>query len=88
MIYLFSQLSVALCFYASLAIGKKIMPPLYALLGVLFLEGIQYYHLHAIDFNDNTLELGLWALTILFFYEALTKNSVKNWFLTGLFCWF
>jgi len=41
--------------------------------------------LHAIDFNDNTLELGLWALTILYFYQAALKNKLSDWILTGIF---
>jgi 4-amino-4-deoxy-L-arabinose transferase-like glycosyltransferase len=85
MIYLFSQLSVATCFWAIWQLGKKILPPLYALISVLLLEGIQYYNFHAIDFNDNTLEVGLWALTILFFYQAIHKKDFVNWSLTGLF---
>lgn len=84
-IYLFSQLSVAICFWAVWTLAKKILPPMYALLSVLLLEGIQYYNLHAIDFNDNTLELSLWALTALFFYQALVKQSWRDWLLTGLF---
>jgi 4-amino-4-deoxy-L-arabinose transferase-like glycosyltransferase len=55
MTYLFSQLSVAICFFAVWQLGKKILPPLHALIAVLLLEGIQYYNFHAIDFNDNTL---------------------------------
>lgn len=84
-IYLFSQLSVAACFWATWELGKKFLPPVYALIGVLLLESMQYYNLHAIDFNDNTLELGLWALTILYFYQASLKNSLSDWLLTGLF---
>ncbi|HSW94117.1 MAG TPA: glycosyltransferase family 39 protein [Gammaproteobacteria bacterium] len=85
MIYLFSQLSVAICFWATFQLGKKYLPPLYALIAVLLLESMQYYNLHAIDFNDNTLELGLWALTILYFYQATRENKLSDWLLTGLF---
>lgn len=84
-IYLFSQLSVAACFWAVWKLGNKFLQPIYALIAVLLLEGIQYYNLHAIDFNDNTLELGLWALTVLYFYQATLKNKVSDWLLTGLF---
>ena len=72
-IYLFSQLSVALCFWAVWKIGKKILPPMYAFIAILLLECIQYFNLHAIDFNDNTLELGFWSLTTLFFYKRCTN---------------
>lgn len=87
-IYLFSQLSVAACFWAVWKLGKKFLPPIYALIGVMLLESMQYYNLHAIDFNDNTLELGLWALTILYFYQATLKNKLSDWLLTGFFAGF
>ena len=85
MIYFFSQLSVGACFWAIWKLGKKMLPPIYVVVGVMLLESMQYYNLHAIDFNDNTLELGLWALTILFFYNAVVKNKLPDWLLTGLF---
>jgi len=84
-IYLFSQLSVAVCFWAVWRLSKKMLQPMYALLAVLLLESMQYYNFHAVDFNDNTLELSIWALTILFFYQALTTSRLRDWLLTGFF---
>jgi 4-amino-4-deoxy-L-arabinose transferase-like glycosyltransferase len=84
-VYLFSQLSVAICFMATWELAKKMLPPANALLAVLFLEGVQYYSLHAIDFDDNTLELGIWALIILFFYKSFTEKNRVNWLMTGVF---
>jgi 4-amino-4-deoxy-L-arabinose transferase-like glycosyltransferase len=83
--YFFSQLSVGICFFAVWCLGKKMLPPLYAFVGVLLLEGVQYYSLHAIDFNDNTLELAVWALTILSFYNALNYQRYQDWLFTGVF---
>lgn len=88
MVYLFSQLSVAACFWAVWQIAKTMLSPAYALISILILEGVQYYNFHAIDFNDNTLELGLWALTIYYFYLALRFSGNLNWVLTGLFAGF
>lgn len=86
MVYLFSQLSVVVCFWAVWQLAKHLFPSkIYALISVLLLEGIQYYHFHAIDFNDNTLELGLWALAIFYFYQALSKPTYRAWILTGIF---
>lgn len=85
MLYLFCQLSVAASLTAVWVLGKKIMPPIYALAAVLLLEGIQYYNFHAIDFNDNTLELGLWAASIYFFYQAMHKKTLTAWLMTGIF---
>lgn len=84
-VYLFSQLSVGLCFWAVWKLGQRIFSPLYACVSVMLLEGVQYYHLHAFDFNDNTLELGLWAITIYFFYCALKDKKFWPWLLTGVF---
>jgi 4-amino-4-deoxy-L-arabinose transferase-like glycosyltransferase len=85
MIYLFSQLSVVACLTSVWMLGKKIVSPVYALTAVLLLEAIQYFNLHAIDFNDNTLELGLWAAAIYFFYQAVQKRTITAWLLTGIF---
>lgn len=88
MIYLFSQLSVIICFWAVWRLAKEILPRTHALIAVLMLEVVQYYHFHAIDFNDNNLELSLWALTTYFFYRALSpKYPAKTmaWLLTGGF---
>lgn len=84
-IYFVSQLSVAICFWALWQLGKKILPPVFAFLSVLLLEGVQYYNFHAIDLSDNTLELGFWSLTILFFYQATRVKTAYYWILTGLF---
>lgn len=89
-IYLFSQLSVGICFFAVFLLANKIVPPFYALIAVILLEGIQYYNFHAIDFNDNTLELCTWGLTSYFFYcatstQAHTAKNISQWVLTGFF---
>jgi 4-amino-4-deoxy-L-arabinose transferase-like glycosyltransferase len=83
--YFFSQLAVGICFWSVWRLGSKMLSPAFALLGVMLLEGVQYYSLHAIDFNDNTLELALWSLTVLNFYNALHSRSYRDWMLTG-FC--
>lgn len=85
MVYLFSQLSVVICFWATWQLAKEMLPPIYALISVMMLELVQYYNFHAIDFNDNTLELSLWALTIYFFHQALCKAKTRDWVLVGIF---
>ncbi len=88
MIYLFSQLSVILCFWAVWRLAKEILSPAHALIAVLMLEVVQYYNFHAIDFNDNTLELSLWTLTTYYFYRALSPRypaKIVEWLFTGLF---
>ncbi len=83
MIYLFSQICVISCMWAMWQLGKKILSPIHALIAVLLLECMQYFNFHAIDFNDNTLELSLWGLASYTFYLAVHGNSIA-WMLTGL----
>ncbi len=85
MTYLFCQLSVITAFWVVWRIGKEILNPAYALVSVMVLEGVQFFNFHAIDFNDNTLELSTWALTIYFFYQALRSPRLTSWLLTGIF---
>lgn len=87
-IYFFSQCSVALSLCAVWALARKMLSAPKALLSVLILETVQYFNLHAIDFNDNTVELGLWATTVYVFYIALTVQPFKQrcfaWTMTGI----
>ena len=84
-IYLFCQITVVTCFWAVWQLGKKMLPPVYALLAVMLLEFMQYYNLHSIELNDNTLELAFWSLTALFFYQALTRARWRDWLLVAVF---
>jgi 4-amino-4-deoxy-L-arabinose transferase-like glycosyltransferase len=83
-VYLCSQLSVAICFWAIWNLAKQMLTPMLACASVLILECIQYYNLHAIDFNDNTLELSCWAITCLTFYNALHSTRRRDWVMLGL----
>lgn len=84
-VYLLSQIFIVLGFWAVWQLGKKILTPVYALLAAMLLEGVQYFNFHSIDFDDNTLEIGLWGLLVLFFYRALKNHTYRDWILTGIF---
>jgi 4-amino-4-deoxy-L-arabinose transferase-like glycosyltransferase len=84
MVYLFGQLSIALCFWAVWKLGKKILTPAYAFLAVLLLETNPGFNISAINLNDNTLEVGLWAAAAWFFYQAIKTEKLRNWCWLGL----
>lgn len=84
-LYLFSQLCVITCLWAVWKLGKKIITPAQTCLAIFLLETLQYFNLHSLDFNDNTLELGLWALTCYYFYRAMRENTYVTWIATGVF---
>ncbi len=87
-IYLFSQLSVALCLGFVWKTARQMLAPIPALISVLILEGVQYFNFHSIDFNDNNLELSLWASISYFFYLALRDERRKDWLLVGVLAGF
>jgi len=72
-----------LCFWSVWKLGKKILDPIYALIAVFLLEGIQYYTIAAVDFNDNVLEIGIWAAIALFFYNAIKEQKTLSWLAVG-----
>lgn len=84
LIYAFSQLSVVTCFFVVWKLGTKITNQCYALVAVFLLQTMQYYTLASVDLNDNVLELGIWALIILYFYEALLSQKIRYWLSVGL----
>jgi hypothetical protein len=83
-IYLASQLSVIICFWAVWRLARKILPPWQALLSVILLEANTYYNVIALQFNPNILMLPIWALSALVFYNAISSNKMRWWMLTGL----
>jgi 4-amino-4-deoxy-L-arabinose transferase-like glycosyltransferase len=85
MIYLFSQITVVICFFAIWRLAKKILSPVHALIAVFLLEFVATYNIDSIDFNDNVLELAFWALMSWFFYVAIKKQKIRDWILVGLF---
>lgn len=84
LIYSACQLSVAAALFAVWLTARKFLNNVSAAISVLILETIQYFNFHAIDFNDNTLELGLWAVTIFCFFTALQKQTYRWWLAVGL----
>jgi 4-amino-4-deoxy-L-arabinose transferase-like glycosyltransferase len=84
MTYLFSQLCVVMAFWSVWQLGKKIFSPWQALIAVMMLEAIQYYTLAAVNFDDNILELGLWPLLALYFYQAVIRQNARNWVAVGI----
>jgi len=82
--YFLSQLSVIICFFCVWKLARELVKPREAFLSVLFLLGILYYSTRSLEFNDDVLEISLWALTILYFYRSLEHQRLRDWLLVGL----
>jgi len=83
-IYFLSSLFVGISFWAVWKLAQKMVDPAQALLSVLVLEGCIDYTLVPQGFNDNVIELGLWPLMFLFFYNAIQYQKIKDWVGVGI----
>jgi 4-amino-4-deoxy-L-arabinose transferase-like glycosyltransferase len=82
-VYLASQVSLSVCFWAVWRFARDVLSPGHALLSVLVLEGILYYNYNTPKFNHDGLQLPLWALTVLTVWRALTRGGWWRWGLAG-----
>lgn len=83
-VYLFSALAAAISMIAVWALARAFLPAPYAFVAATILEGIQYYNIATIDFDDNSLQTVFWGLSILFFYKALKYNRWQDWIWLGM----
>lgn len=84
-VYLLAQLAVASTFIAVWNLAKQIFSSSHALIATLLLEGVLFYNINSFNFTPDTLQSPLWAMLSLFFYQALTRQTLINWLLTALF---
>lgn len=82
--YAVSQLCVVTGLWASWRLAQKVLKPEIALLGILALLGVYYFNIAATQFNDNVIELALWPLMILCFYNAVILQEKVYWVLVGV----
>lgn len=83
-IYFISSIFTGISFWSVWKLAEKMLPPMYAIAAVLLLEGCVNYTLVPQSFNDNLIELALWPLMFLTFYNALQNQKIRDWCLTGL----
>lgn len=84
--YLLSQLSIAASVFCIWTLAKHLMTPARALMAALvFYTFFISFPTYCIEFNNDTLQLSIWALTTLFFFLAVKNQSVRYWILAGIF---
>lgn len=83
--YFLSQISVLTAFLAIWRLALRMLPNTYAMLSVLILMLLYFYSFGSVEFNDDVGEIGLWALSILFFHIAINEQKYSQWLLVGLF---
>lgn len=83
-IYAIGQLFIITSFWSVWRLAQKFLAAPYALISVFLLEGTVNYTLVTPTFNDNLIELGLWPLLFLFFYQAIKEQRYRDWLGVGI----
>lgn len=83
--YFLSQLCIALGLVYIYKLAYALLKnPQSALVAALLQFGVIYYHFSAVEFNVNVISIALWPMCAFYFWQAYTKDSLKDWLLFGL----
>ena len=83
-VYFLAQLCIVIVFIAVWRLAKEYLPDKGALLSVFLLQGVLFYTNRVERVTPDTVQSPLWALMVLTFYFAVTRESLKYWLLTGI----
>ena len=64
--------------------ARPLVGPVGALVAILVLDGLHYFHYTAAKFNHDVIQLPLWALAGYAFHAGLRHGRVAHWLLLGL----
>ncbi len=82
--YALAQIAVVAAFAAVWLTARPLVGAVGALVAVLFLDGLHYFHFTAAKFNHDVIELPLWALAGYAFHAALRRGRMIHWLLLGV----
>ena len=81
--YALSQLVVVAAFACVWAMARPLAGAAGALVAVLLLDGLNYFHFTAVKFNHDVVQLPLWALAGSMYWLALRRGRLIHWVLLG-----
>src|SRR3954462_12153705 len=82
--YALAQVAVVGAFAMVWLTARPLVGPVGALVAILILDGLHYFHFTAAKFNHDVIQLPLWALAGYAFHAALRHGRLSHWMLLGL----
>ena len=82
--YAMAQIAVVLAFVAVWLTARELLGAVGALVAVLILDGMHYFHFTAAKFNHDVIQLPLWAFAGYAFHAALRRGRMVHWLLLGI----
>ena len=81
--YALAQAAVIVAFVAVWATARPLVGATGALVAVLIIDGMHYFHYTAVKFNHDVIQLPFWALAGYAFHAALKRGQLAHWLLLG-----
>jgi 4-amino-4-deoxy-L-arabinose transferase-like glycosyltransferase len=82
--YALAQIAVIGTFVAVWAMAVALVGPRGALVAILIIDGLHYFHYTAAKFNHDVIQLPLWALAGYAYWAALRGGRMLHWVVLGL----
>src|SRR5262250_2178104 len=82
--YALAQLAVIAAFIAVWLTARPLIGAVGALVAVLIVDGLHYFHFTAAKFNHDVIQLPLWAFAGYAFHAALRRGRMAHWLLLGV----
>src|SRR5256885_12031204 len=82
--YALAQIAVVAALAAVWLTARPLVGGVGALVAVLILDGLHYFHFTAAKFNHDVIQLPLWALAGYAFHAALRRGRMVHWLLLGV----
>jgi len=81
--YATAQAAVLTAFALVFALSRRLVGAVGALVGILIIDGLHYFHYTAVKFNHDVIQLSFWALAGYAFHAALRRGGLGSWMLLG-----
>src|SRR5262249_30310425 len=82
--YALAQFAVVAAFALGLLTARPLIGDVGAMLAVLIIDGLHYFHYTAAKFNHDVIQLPLWALAGYAFHRALKHGQLVHWLTLGI----
>ncbi|AMN40950.1 glycosyltransferase family 39 protein [Rhodoplanes sp. Z2-YC6860] len=83
-VYLLSQVSIVVTFWAVLALGRAVVGEVHAVMAALLMAGIAVFSVPTPEFGPAILAAPLWALLLYHYWRAAGSGDVRYWLAAGI----
>ncbi|MDR0610791.1 MAG: glycosyltransferase family 39 protein [Planctomycetaceae bacterium] len=82
--FIASQICVMITLWSVWQLGRKVLSEKSALIGALAILPYYFFTYHSLVYNQNTVLIAFWSLSVYFVFQAFQTNRFLYWILSGL----